>query len=294
MGLFSTECSNCGSIEHTTDDCPHGLFSSNKCRHCGSIEHASDDCPHGIFSSNKCRHCGSLEHASDDCPHGIFSSNKCRHCGSVEHASDDCPHGIFSSNKCRYCGSVNHASDDCPHGVYRESSPKQRTASAPSSDDDNSGTRAIGWLIGVGIVVFVVVWLAVNVVLPVALLNSALVLTILAVVKKERKILFPILALVGGCYMFFDIMNGWLSANFVNNVVNDKIWITAFAYINSAAMGISTWLLVKPIWVNAKLSLAKDKSKSILLMSSVVLLISIATLLTPILFNTVNSKSGII
>jgi hypothetical protein len=35
MALFSSECAQCGSTEHATKDCPHGLFSSNKCAQCG-------------------------------------------------------------------------------------------------------------------------------------------------------------------------------------------------------------------------------------------------------------------
>ena len=65
MGMFSTECAQCGSKEHSTDSCPHGIFS--KCAQCGSKEHSTDSCPHGIFS--KCAQCGSKEHSTDSCPH---------------------------------------------------------------------------------------------------------------------------------------------------------------------------------------------------------------------------------
>lgn len=109
--LFPTECSKCGSSEHATNDCPHGLLSS-KCGKCGSVEHATSDCPHGLLSS-KCAKCGSSAHATSDCPHGLLSS-KCAKCGSTEHATDDCPHGLLSS-KCSKCGSIDHATRDCPH-----------------------------------------------------------------------------------------------------------------------------------------------------------------------------------
>ena len=105
MALFESDCRHCGSTEHASEDCPHGIFST-KCRHCGSSEHASDDCPHGTFSS-KCRHCGSVNHASDDCPHGTFSS-KCRHCGSVDHASDSCPQGLFATPRSKKLDSPRH------------------------------------------------------------------------------------------------------------------------------------------------------------------------------------------
>ncbi|MEZ5823264.1 MAG: hypothetical protein R3C97_00485 [Geminicoccaceae bacterium] len=115
MSIFASKCAQCGSTEHASNDCPHGILSGNKCAQCGSTEHASNDCPHGILSGNKCAQCGSTEHASNDCPHGILSGNKCAQCGSTEHASHDCPHGILSGNKCAQCGSTEHASNDCPH-----------------------------------------------------------------------------------------------------------------------------------------------------------------------------------
>ncbi len=286
MGVFSSECSKCGSKDHAIKDCPHGIFSS-KCRKCGSTEHSTSECPHGIFSS-KCNNCGSKDHATSDCPHGIFSS-KCSHCGSTEHASNGCPHGIFSS-KCSKCGSKNHSTADCPQGMFaRASSRSSRSASSSSLDNYNSGNKIIGLLIVLGIVVFVVIWLAVNVVLPVALLNSALTLTAFAILKKDRKKIFSILALVGGAYILFDIFNGWFSANFVNNVVKDNRWISAFAYINSTAVGLSTWFLVEPLWTKAKLLGISENKKRITLMGSSILLVVIATLSIPILYNTIQN-----
>ncbi len=110
-GSFATKCGSCGSRNHATQDCPHGVFSS-KCGSCGSLEHATSDCPHGVFSS-KCGSCGSRDHATGDCPHGMFAS-KCGSCGSLEHGTGDCPHGFFSS-ECGNCGSRDHATSECPH-----------------------------------------------------------------------------------------------------------------------------------------------------------------------------------
>lgn len=138
--------------------------------------------------------------------------------------------------------------------------------------------------------VAVVIWLAVNVILPIALLNSALALTVAGLVKKEHKTTFAVFALVGGGYMLLDILNGWLSVNFVNNVVKDKSWISAFAYINSAAIGVSTWVLVEPLWTRAKLLGISETQKRIALMGSSVLLVAIATASIPIVYNTVQNS----
>ena len=126
LGLFSSECSQCGSVDHATVDCPHGFFSS-ECGQCGSKEHGTADCPHGFFSS-ECSQCGSKNHATAECPQGFFSS-ECAQCGSREHATGDCPHGFFSS-ECSACGSKNHATVDCPHGWASSSS-------KPIEDNDN-------------------------------------------------------------------------------------------------------------------------------------------------------------
>lgn len=108
---FESECRNCGSVDHATDDCPHGFFAL-ECHNCGSKNHSTGDCPHGIFAE-RCRNCGSNEHATDDCPHGLFAE-KCRNCGSRDHGTDACPHGIFAT-ECRHCGSKEHNSEGCPH-----------------------------------------------------------------------------------------------------------------------------------------------------------------------------------
>jgi hypothetical protein len=85
--------------------------------------------------------------------------------------------------------------------------------------------------------------------------------------------------------MLLDILNGWFSANFVNNVVKDPKWISAFVYVNSAAMGVSVWFLLQPIWASARLSATSDKRKSVILMSIVIFLVSITAVSIPLLYN---------
>lgn len=285
MGLFETKCRHCQSKDHESSYCPHerGLFfRETMCSQCRSKEHSSNNCPHrrGIFSiDSKCKFCSSINHSSDSCPHrrGFFyRETRCKHCGSKEHSSDDCPHkrGIFySETKCKNCGSINHSSNNCPH---------QNTESAY--------TTIISWLIGVGIIVFVILWLAINVFLPIALLNSALLLTFLALIKKENRTILSVLALIGGGYMIIDIMNCWLSTNFVNNVVKNAKWISSFVYINSIAIGLSTWFLVSPIIRKAKQLAANERSKRNILVGTSILLVIIASLLIPILYNTVKNQ----
>ena len=237
-----SNCSKCGSLEHSTINCPHGIL-SDKCSHCGSQDHATVDCPHGI-ASQKCSRCGSREHATIDCPHGI-AALKCSSCGSLDHASADCPHG-FLSDRCTLCGSRNHSTADCPQGLSYNS--PESNSKGDDSDGDNVklivGLMALG---AIAVVVYVVYWLSVNLVLPLLLLNSALWLTVYACITKRQKTLFFALAFVGGGYLLFDISEGWLSQNFVNNVTGEPIWLDVFVCVNAAALGLAAWFLTKGI-----------------------------------------------
>lgn len=89
--------------------------------------------------------------------------------------------------------------------------------------------------------------------------------------------------------MLIDVLNGWFSANFVNNVVKDPAWISGFAYINAAAIGLSSWLLVQPIWSNAIQIRVSDKRKSIILMSTSILLVAIATTTIPVIYHSIQN-----
>jgi hypothetical protein len=174
-------------------------------------------------------------------------------------------------------------------GYYEKPKPNYAETVIKSTSSDNSDfSTVIGKLIGyiavIGIVIFVVLWLAVNVVIPVVLLNSALLFAVSAVIFKKKKTLFAILALVGATYMLLDIINGWFSVNSVEKVVKNPDWISAFVYINAAAIGVCAWFLVQPIWSNAKKIAASDKRKSIILLGISVLLIAISTSLAPIVY----------
>lgn len=137
------------------------------------------------------------------------------------------------------------------YGVAHRPQPRHEssTANAPQVDTSTSETgcgQVIAVLIGIGIVVAVAIWLLANVVLPIALLNSAAILTICALAVRTRRVVFASLAFVGAGYMLLDISSGWFSANFVTRVVHSSSWLTAFVYINAAAAGLSAWVLLEP------------------------------------------------
>jgi alpha-tubulin suppressor-like RCC1 family protein len=278
VGLSSTSCSRCGSKEHASDNCPHKFFST-RCERCGSVDHAAENCPRG-GGATECSRCGSKEHASDNCPHKFFST-RCERCGSVDHAAEDCPRGSFSI-ECERCGSKNHNLEHCPHRL--SASPQSHTQS--SSDNGNGCAQAVGYLVGVIIVIAIVVWLAVNVVLPVVLLNSAVIFVLVgAFFSRQRRALFAMLALGGACYMVLDISNGWFSANFVKNVVGDPQWITVFVYLNAVAVGVSTWVLVLPLWSRAQGRAASRTRRDLLLAGGSVTLAVVAAAVVPVVYH---------
>ena len=281
--MASMACGRCGSKEHATDDCPHEFFST-KCERCGSVDHVASECPRGFFST-ECGRCGSKEHSTDDCPHEFFST-QCDRCGAVNHATDACPHG-FLSRKCDRCGSLNHASDDCPQGFFPTRKSEER-AQTQSSSDESGCAKVIGALIGIAIAVAVVIWLLANVVLPLALLNSALILTIVAVTVKQRKALFAGLAFAGAGYMLVDVSNGWLSATFVHNVVKTPEWLAAFVYINAFAVGVSAWLLVRPLLQNANTVEVSDRDR-ILRSIAAGAFIVVPVLMVPIIYHSLRT-----
>ncbi len=221
-----------------------------------------------------------LVHEKSQCLkcHGTGQCQTCGGTGFVkyEDSTTDTSRSSFSST-------------DTPRQESHYSSSSGSSADYSSSSDGSGCGVIIGWLIGIIVVVVIAIWLALNIVLPIALLNSALAFTILALCFKERKTLFASLALVGGCYMLIDIFIGWFSANFVNNIVGNPVWITCFVYFNAAAISLSVWFLVQPLWANATEVETSDKNKSLLLKGVSILLVATATIAIPLVYHLIQN-----
>lgn len=174
------------------------------------------------------------------------------------------------------------------------SSKRIRQNSVEASDvEPSSGQSGCAQVIAVVVVVLIIItvvlWLLANVVLPVVLLNAAVICAVLAFVYKANSTLFSTLALVGGCYLLVDIANGWLSANFINNVVKTPAWLTAFVYANAAAVGLSTWQLVRPLLATAATVTVSNKRNGLLLSAGAVGLICAAGVMLPVIYHTVRN-----
>jgi|GEM_PF-4832430 len=174
---------------------------------------------------------------------------------------------------------VEHPS--APPERFRGDGDSARTGIVPSGNSTGCG-QVIAVLVGVVIAIAVALWLLANIILPVGLLNSAAIFTILAVVFRERKTLFASLALAGTGYMLVDISNGWLSANFVNHVVHTASWLTAFVYLNAASAGASMWILVAPLFAAA--SSEADKFKARLLTGGSMVAICAVAVVPPLVY----------
>lgn len=175
-----------------------------------------------------------------------------------------------------------------------EEEAERKRISEDSSNNESSTEKGcakiIAWIVGIGLAAYLVIWLAINVVLPIALLNSALILTILSFVFKKQKTLFASLSLVGGVYMLLDATNGWFSANFVEDIVKDPVWISAFIYINAAAIGLSVWSLIKPVWMRTEKIDSTDKRKPLILKGLIIVAIFIATAIAPLIYHVVHNR----
>ena len=239
--MFVAECSKCGSLEHASHQCPHGMFSSNKCSKCGSLDHASHQCPHGMFSSNKCSNCGSLDHASDKCPHGMLSSNKCSKCGSLDHASHQCPHGMFA-DECSKCGSRDHATAQCPHGAFkyrRESYESSPTVSSRSPSNEEALVKLIAGIVAV----VAVVWFIFSVAVPLLIINVAVIALVAGLSQRSwQRVAFPV-SVLGVAFLMLDINRGWATDTLVSNVSFFADWIPAFFYANTIAGLVAAYLL---------------------------------------------------
>lgn len=170
----------------------------------------------------------------------------------------------------------------------KEQSERRRFSNVSTSDNSSSSDviiKIIAWIVGICLAVFVVIWLAINVVIPVAMLNSALIFAILTFVFKNKKTLFASLALVGGAYLIIDVTNGWLSLLFVENVVKSPYWISAFVYINAAAIGFCTWLLISPLWLKSNQLEPNNKRKSLLIKIGLILIVAITIAIAPFIYN---------
>jgi hypothetical protein len=181
--------------------------------------------------------------------------------------------------------------------IRLEEEEAERKRISESSSNNESSTekgcaKIIAWIVGIGLAAYLVIWLAINIVLPVALLNSALILTILSFVFKKQKKLFASLSLFGGVYMLLDATNGWFSANFVEDVVKDPVWISAFIYINAAAIGLSVWSLIKPVWMRTEQIDPTEKRKKIIIRATVVLLIIVSIAIVPLMYHILQNSQN--
>lgn len=143
MSIFSFECDYCGSKDHATTDCPHGMFSSS-CDYCGSKNHATRDCPHGFLSSS-CIYCESKNHASSDCPHGVFSSK------SISE-DDDYRNRITHEDREVTASTRNIASTYVDSGTSSGYSGSESSTSSGGITSDSSGGFVVAIIVLVGIV----------------------------------------------------------------------------------------------------------------------------------------------
>jgi alpha-tubulin suppressor-like RCC1 family protein len=199
------------------------------------------------------------------------------------------------SRKCEHCGSRNHNYGDCPHRVFARRKQETDEVEAPVESEAAEGcAKPIAVLVVAIAVIAAVVWLVANVVLPLVLLNSAVIFTILALSVRTRSTIFASGAVAGVGYMLTDIANGWLSANFVRNVVGSSTWLTAFVYLNAVALGVSVWLLARPLFSGKDAGEQDEAGSRPLLRSAGVVIVAVGVVAPPAIYHATSTPFGVV
>jgi len=168
------------------------------------------------------------------------------------------------TGQCQTCGGTGDVK-------YHHTAP----TSSRSDDTSSDGYTWIAKIIGFLIVAFIVIWLVFAVIVPLVVIDIALISLIAGLVKKKwNKYLFP-LSIIGTIYVVLDFNLGWFTKAFVANVSFLADLIPILLYINIIAGLVAAYLFVRNI-LNIKNPEAKEDgefSKRNLIIMSCLLLV---------------------
>lgn len=301
FGGNTVECRACHKqVSSDATECPHcgeelksfKLFGGNtvECRTCHEqISSDATECPYcgeelksfKLFGGNtvECRACH--EQVSTDaaeCPHcgeelqsfKLFGGNtiECRAC-----------HEQVSTNatECPYCG------EDLTNSFFKSSAPRhssrtstnQRELRTRNTDEE---TDSSGWIIKwvVYLALFIgAIWLAFAVVLPLAIINTAIIGLILGFTFRDNKSYLFILSFLGAIFIVADYSNGWLTRTLVQNVSFFAGIIPFLLYLNITAGLIASYFLVRDL-IDAKRPPLSDSGefskRNIIIMASLLVI----------------------
>lgn len=116
----------------------------------------------------------------------------------------------------------------------------------PSSESSDLGD-ALAKLVVIVLVACFLIWLAFNVILPLAIINvSALALGLAAVLKEKHRFLL-VVSVIGAGYVLLDYNLGWLTRGLAQTLPFMFDWMSAFVYINISTGLISAYPLLQHV-----------------------------------------------
>ncbi len=169
--------------------------------------------------------------------------------GTLGLEGKDIPCKVCSgTGQCQTCGGTGEV-------IYRQT-PQNSSGDDTSSDGNTWIVKIIGFLI----VAFIVIWLVFAVIIPLVIIDIALISLVVGLVRKKwNKYLFP-LSILGAIYVVLDINLGWFTKTFVTNVSFLSGIIPILFYVNIVAGLVAVYLFVRNI-LNMKNPEAKDEGE---------------------------------
>jgi hypothetical protein len=148
---------------------------------------------------------------------------------------------------------------------YEDDARSARASRSASSSRDDLGD-GLGQLVVVLAAICFVVWVVFAVLLPLAIIDTAvLALVAAAVSPKHRQILFSVSTL-GAAYMLMDYNSGWLTHSLTQTLPFLGGWISLLVYVNVAAGLASAYFLLAPMVPSLRPGNEGDPTKQQLLL----------------------------
>ena len=131
---------------------------------------------------------------------------------------------------------------------------RKKMSQQPSeNDEDLNPGRPKTWqeeLFGVGLIIALVIgaiWLAVNVVLPLLIINIATLALIGSFIIKGKRLTLNILSFLGAIYIFLDFNNGWLTKTLPEHISSFGVVIPFLFYFNFFAGLIAGYFVLRDL-----------------------------------------------
>ncbi len=198
-------------------------------------------------SKRKCPDCENIDTLS----RGNGKCNECKGTGHDRHAEALVQFATLgtegNSYPCKTCSGTGQCQTCGGTGYeyYYEARKSDSRVSDDNSSDEGGVSGFFGKVIGILIVAAIVIWLVFAVVIPLAVINIAVIALIIGMAKKEwSKILFPF-SILGSIYLIVDYNKGFFTKALVSNVSFLDGLVPILFYINILAGLVSAYLLIR-------------------------------------------------